>query len=295
MTASNSHTGHGSTDGESTDGLVSRRGWLKLLGAGTALLGAGAGPGASTGAAERTQTQVVPKDIQQRLNDELRVRTHNARYQLKEAADADPHETNDRLDMNHVIGKFGKGLAHEAETGLPTTTAYESLRCACGIGSGYDQIKQATISPPEDNVVPSGDIEKVEPRPLVQPESGWTYSSRGASPAELRVAAPPAFDSPEVGAEMVELYWQALARDVNFRDYGESALIRIAATELNGLAPTTDRGQTDASRRTTSSGASRPAQRPVHTSRSSSGRTGRSSPKSRRRPRGTTSRPSKIG
>jgi len=234
MTASNSHTGRESTEDEPTAGLTSRRGWLKLLGAGTALLGAGAGSGAAD-AAEQAQTRVVPDELAHRLNDELRVRTHNARYQLKEAANTTPHEANDRVDPNHVIDKFGKGLAHEEETGLPTTTAYESLRLACGVGSGYDRIRQADISPAEDNVVPSDDIESVEPRPLVQPESAWSYCSQGASPAGLRIATPPAFDSPDAGAEMVELYWRALTRDVNFRDYGESALIRIAATELNGL------------------------------------------------------------
>jgi len=237
MRENSSDTDRSNRDDEPTAGSTSRRGWLKLLGAGTALL---AGSGASQAASSSQETsrgRVWPgESVQQRLNDELRVRTQNARYQLKETADTAPHESNDRLREEFVIGKFGKGLAHHESTGLPTPAAYDSLVRACEAGSGYDEIMQPTITSSGDGVVPTDAVDgQPEPRPLVQPESAWTYLSDGGSSAQLRIATPPAFDSAEAGAEMVELYWRALTRDVNFRDYEDNDLVRLATIELNIL------------------------------------------------------------
>ena len=51
----------------------------------------------------------------------------------------------------------------------------------------------------------------------------------GAAPA-------PAFASAQSAAEMVELYWQALARDVPFTQWTTSPVIQNAASEINGLS-----------------------------------------------------------
>src|SRR5207302_7242965 len=45
----------------------------------------------------------------------------------------------------------------------------------------------------------------------------------------------PSIDGDEEAAEMIELYWQALARDVQFSDYGKEPITQAAIKELNAL------------------------------------------------------------
>jgi hypothetical protein len=50
------------------------------------------------------------------------------------------------------------------------------------------------------------------------------------------MVAPPSFSSPDAAGEMVELYWQALARDIPFASYDSSPLIQVAVQDLNRLS-----------------------------------------------------------
>ncbi|MBB6645390.1 vanadium-dependent haloperoxidase [Halobellus ruber] len=177
-------------------------------------------PGKGTESAGSPSTDPT---IKRRVNDERKTRRDYSRAQLVKDADASPHASNDRVSERAVVAKFGKSLPHDGETGLPTTDAYGTLVDACESGSGYESIPQAS-----QNV-------DTEVRPLVQPESAWTYQTSGGSTAQLRIARPPAFDDPETGAEMIELYWRALTRDVGFYDYGSSDLVAAAAAELDSL------------------------------------------------------------
>ena len=52
-------------------------------------------------------------------------------------------------------------------------------------------------------------------------------------PHQFEMVAPPAFESAEVASEMVELYWQALTRDVPFAEYETHALTNTAAADLS--------------------------------------------------------------
>ncbi|MFB6177429.1 MAG: hypothetical protein ABEI99_09850, partial [Halobaculum sp.] len=139
-----------------------------------------------------------------------------------------------------VISKFGKSLPHEGSAGVPTNDAYARLVKACESGTGYDEIPQAyegaAGSEVPDDVRLSGLTDgRLDSKPLVQPESAWTYLTASGSTAQLRIATPPAFDSTQTGAEMVELYWRALTRDVNFHDYGSDDRVAAAASELDSL------------------------------------------------------------
>jgi hypothetical protein len=49
------------------------------------------------------------------------------------------------------------------------------------------------------------------------------------------------FNSADEAGEMVELYWQALARDVPFTDYATSAVTQAAVADLNRRRPSMDR------------------------------------------------------
>jgi hypothetical protein len=71
---------------------------------------------------------------------------------------------------------------------------------------------------------------------LANPQAALAYELVGPDASQLALAPPPAFDSPEQGAEMVELYWHALARDVPFAEYDSNPLIARAAEDLSRLS-----------------------------------------------------------
>lgn len=202
-----------------------RRSLLRAAGAavGVATLGAGSAAEMPDGKIKLSSRRRITK----RINNEFKRRTKYAKYQLKKTADRSPHDSNPRLSSDSVVAKFGKSLPHDGETGLPTTEAYDALVEATETGgeaTAYRDIPQAYDGS-------SG----TDSRPLVQPETAWTYQAEGGSTAQLRIAVPPAFDDPATGAEMVELYWRALTRDVNFYDYEDDDEIASAAVELDEL------------------------------------------------------------
>ena len=73
-------------------------------------------------------------------------------------------------------------------------------------------------------------------RKLTSPQAGLAMDTEGADSHHLTLPPAPRFDSPEEAGEMVELYWMALARDVNFTDYATSPLIAQAAADLSKLS-----------------------------------------------------------
>jgi hypothetical protein len=73
---------------------------------------------------------------------------------------------------------------------------------------------------------------------LVCPQAAFNLHLEGADAQTFSLAPPPSIRSAEAAAEMVELYWQAFARDVPFSEYGESPVIDRAAkdtTQLTGF------------------------------------------------------------
>jgi hypothetical protein len=73
-------------------------------------------------------------------------------------------------------------------------------------------------------------------RKLVNIESAFAYDLEGGDPCTFALPIPPAFNSPEAAADMVELYWQAALRDVPFSQLENSSVAQNAAAELSGLA-----------------------------------------------------------
>ena len=71
---------------------------------------------------------------------------------------------------------------------------------------------------------------------LVDPQAGLAYDLETYDPSQNSI---PPFDiltSPGLAAQMIEAYWDALARDVPFSQYGTDPTIAAAAGELTGLA-----------------------------------------------------------
>lgn len=125
----------------------------------------------------------------------------------------------DETGLPAYVACFTKGLPHD-QLGIVDPNAYASLLQALASGqhSDFENIRRG-----------SG-------MKLVNPEAAFTYEMEGADSHRLACLPAPALSSPEAAAEMVELYWQALARDIPFADYGSSPIIQKAATDLSKLS-----------------------------------------------------------
>ncbi|HXR97931.1 MAG TPA: vanadium-dependent haloperoxidase [Terriglobales bacterium] len=70
---------------------------------------------------------------------------------------------------------------------------------------------------------------------LVNPMAGVAFDLEGIDVQKLSCSPAPTVSSAVRAAEMVELYWMALCRDVSFSGYSSNAIAVAACTELSGL------------------------------------------------------------
>lgn len=115
-------------------------------------------------------------------------------------------------------GSFTKCLPHDAQ-GIVDPGAYASYLQALdsGVPADFQQI-------------PLGSFRK-----LVSPQAAYAYHPEGPDSHHLECPPAPTCASARTAAEMVELYWQANARDVPFIDYESDPTIAEACAELATL------------------------------------------------------------
>jgi hypothetical protein len=70
-------------------------------------------------------------------------------------------------------------------------------------------------------------------RRLVDPQGGLAYQLEDVAITQLAAPAAPALASADDAAEIVELYWQSLVRDVPFINWGSDPTIAAAISDLN--------------------------------------------------------------
>jgi len=116
------------------------------------------------------------------------------------------------------IGSYSKGLPHNS-LGEVEPGAYRRFLEAVE--------RQSTEA--FENVPLGGD------QALVNPMAGVAFDLEGVDIQKLACPASPELASATRAAEMVELYWMALLRDVNFSAYETDARVTAAAQELSGL------------------------------------------------------------
>jgi hypothetical protein len=159
-----------------------------------------------------------PINIDPRSKSALQMRQQAAIFQCSQDL---PYQTNNRdeITVPGYSGCFTKGLPHD-QLGVVEPEAYESLLRALSSGqhSDFERINRG-----------SG-------MKLVNPQSAFAYEMEGADSHRLMCPPAPSVSSAEAAAEMVELYWQALARDVAFSDYGTSPIIQAAVQDLSRLS-----------------------------------------------------------
>jgi hypothetical protein len=125
---------------------------------------------------------------------------------------------NDEMLYPNFIGSFSKGLPHNA-LGEVDQASYQTL-----------------VSAIENNDYALLDTLTIGPRKLENPQGGLAFSLVGPEPQSITMPPAPEFASAEEAGEMVELYWMALLRDVNFSDYGTNAMVANALSDLNALS-----------------------------------------------------------
>ena len=143
---------------------------------------------------------------------------------LFEANQPPPAQANngDETNVPGYLACFTKGMPH-SQLGEVDPAAYQTLLYAMSTGQQADFEK----------------IERGDGMKFVNPEAAFTYDLEGADSHCLSCPPPPSFTSDAAAAEMVELYWQALARDTAFADYRTSALIQAAGQELGQASSST--------------------------------------------------------
>lgn len=129
--------------------------------------------------------------------------SHNLRQQAADAylVQGAPQEpcNPDETDYPNKIGNYSKGLPHN-EFGEVDLKAYNSLLSALSSGDPSD-FERVTLCGPV---------------PLANPQAGLAFDIEGADSHLLVTPPAPGVASAWRAAEAVELYWQALLRDIPF-------------------------------------------------------------------------------
>jgi hypothetical protein len=116
------------------------------------------------------------------------------------------------------IGNYSKGLPHD-DLGEVDPAAYDALRRAVRTGDPSDWER-----------IPRG---RPDARRQLGPVGALAFNLQGPDPVSTVVPPAPLTSGAQLAAEMAELYWIALLRDVPFSHYDSSPLVAEAAADLS--------------------------------------------------------------
>jgi hypothetical protein len=150
----------------------------------------------------------------------FRIRQAAAQAHLDEQVPS--HRSND--DETRYPDKrasFAKTLPHN-EAGEVDAEAFATFVSVLSSGDpdGFERI-------PRD---PAAEVQ------LNDPQATYAFDLAGLDGAATSLEPPPAFASALMAAEMAELYWLSLTRDVSFRQYETDPLVAAAVGDLNAFA-----------------------------------------------------------
>ncbi len=159
---------------------------------------------------------------------------------ISNAEEAEYRRPNGELSY---IANYSKGLRHNA-LGEVVPRSYRSLLRPLHSGNP-DHFEEIRLGRPDDGL------------DLTNPQSGLAFDLEGPDAQAVTMPPAPRIDSPENSAEMGELYWMAMVRDVPFTnppvgvtDYSNNPTVGDAATSLSEAPPVGDfsvfRGPRDA-------------------------------------------------
>lgn len=123
--------------------------------------------------------------------------------------------TNQDEALPGFYASYAKGLPHNA-LGEVEPAAYQAFVVALRSGKNEDY-----------NLVPMGGTAK-----QISPQAATALQMEGQHSGYLRMNPPPAFNSEQRGAEMAEVYWMSLLRDLPFSQYANDAVAAQAIADL---------------------------------------------------------------
>jgi membrane-associated phospholipid phosphatase len=148
-----------------------------------------------------------------------KIRVKAASQELHQKPPEHPNNGDECLLANR-IGSYTKGLPHNAQ-GEVDQSAYDTYLNALTTGK-----------PADFEQIPLGCSNGYK---LVNPQAGLAFDLEGADSHCTYMPPAPAFGSDEMNAELIELYWMALTRDVPFSEYDTNPLTQQAAADLTKL------------------------------------------------------------
>ena len=199
---------------------AARRGFiLRSTAAATAALGTAVlHPllGGASGSAQAAEISSTPPS--RRVQQAFLLRAQAA--EAERARGVFPHPTNgDEERYPNRIANFHRTLPHNA-IGEVDPAAYATLLRALRSGRFADF-----------EAVPSGGTGR-----LANPLGGLVFNMEGPDSLAVPVyAVPPALSSAEKAAEIAEIYWEAILRDVPFADYSTNSVVHEACTDLTRM------------------------------------------------------------
>lgn len=116
---------------------------------------------------------------------------------------------------------YSKGLPHNS-LGEVDESAFDSFLLALETGQNTDF----------ENI-PLGGTRK-----LTGPQAAYRFELVGLDSHKTFMAPAPTFEGLTCAAEMGELYWKALCRDVPFSEYSSNTLVQAAISDLNNFSET---------------------------------------------------------
>jgi len=133
------------------------------------------------------------------------------------ASRSHPEHANNNDETNYpdrpFVGNYSKSLKHN-EFGDPDPYSYGTLLRALQSEDPGD-FEEIILAPPP--ATGQG------PLKLTNPQAGFAFELAGPDTQAVTMPPAPRFDSEQTAAEMGELYWMALARDVSFSNYATQA------------------------------------------------------------------------
>ncbi|MEL6258539.1 MAG: hypothetical protein AAFQ67_05750, partial [Pseudomonadota bacterium] len=164
---------------------------------------------------------VLAQNPSARIEDAQRLRRRRARVNALQAPITPQPINDDETRFPDFIGNFSKSLKHNRR-GEVVPSSYKAYLNAL-----------ASRDPAQFDAIPVGRENDPQRVRLVSPQAAFAFELSGLDGNASRVPAAPSFDSAVTEAEMAELYWYSVTRDVPFSEYENRGIIRRAAEDLN--------------------------------------------------------------
>lgn len=197
---------------------LTRRTFLEQLGGATAAA-LGAGVVGAPSLAGSTVVHTAAAEMGPNDSSDRRWQAYQVRHDAAMAHSNQPFPSfptnGDEEAYPTKIASYTKGLPHN-ERGEVDLAAYGAFLKALETGQ-YAAFE----------AVPLGGQVK-----FANPLAAYAFELEGLDPHQYAMPAPPAFSSAETAGEMIELYWQALTRDIPFAEYETHALTNAAVADL---------------------------------------------------------------